>query len=226
MHANNEVGTIEPIAEIARIAHAQGVLMHTDAAQSVGKMETTVDGLGVDLLTIAGHKLYAPKGVGALYVRHGTPLEPLVHGAGHEGGRRAGTESALLAVALGAACTLARDLAPMPSVRALRDGFWQTLCRHFGDRVVLNGHPEARLPNTLNVSFVGHIGAEILARLEGVAASTGSACHAGRIELSPVLRAMGVPPEVGAGAIRFSLGRATSRDEIDYVVTRLRSVLA
>jgi cysteine desulfurase len=114
----------------------------------------------------------------------------------------------------------------MPSVRALRDRFWQTLCPHFGDRVVLNGHPEARLPNTLNVSFVGHIGAEILARLEGVAASTGSACHAGRIELSPVLRAMGVAPEVGAGAIRFSLGRATCRDEIDYVVTRLRSVLA
>jgi cysteine desulfurase len=226
MHANNEVGTIQPIAEIARIARAQGVLVHTDAAQSVGKMETTVDGLGVDLLTIAGHKLYAPKGVGALYVRHGTPLEPLIHGASHEGGRRAGTESALLAVALGAACTLGRDLTPMASVQELRDFFWQALRARFGDRVVLSGYPEARLPNTLNVSFVSHTGAEILTQLEGVAASTGSACHAGRVELSPVLRAMGVAPEFGAGAIRFSLGRATSRDEIDYVVTRLRSVFA
>jgi cysteine desulfurase len=226
MHANNEVGTIQPIAEIVRIAHAQGVLVHTDAAQSVGKIATAVDALGVDLLTIAGHKLYAPKGVGALYVRSGTGLEPLIHGAGHEGGRRAGTESALLAVALGEACTLARDLTPMRSVRALRDSFWQALRQRFGERVILNGDPEARLPNTLNVSFVGRVGAEILARLEGIAASTGSACHAGRIELSPVLRAMGVTPEVGAGAIRFSLGRATSRDEIDYVVARLSAVLA
>jgi cysteine desulfurase len=226
MHANNEVGTIQPIAEIARIAHAHGVLVHTDAAQSVGKIETDVDALSVDLLTIAGHKLYAPKGVGALYVRSGTPLEPLIHGAGHEGGRRAGTESALLAVALGAACVLARDLAPMTAIRTLRDDFWQALRQRFGADVILNGHPEARLPNTLNVSFVGQVGAELLARLEGIAASTGSACHAGRIELSPVLRAMGVAPEVGAGAIRFSLGRATGRDEIDYVVACLSDVLA
>jgi cysteine desulfurase len=226
MHANNEVGTIQPIAEIARIAHAHGVLVHTDAAQSVGKIETDVDALSVDLLTIAGHKLYAPKGVGALYVRTGTPLEPLIHGAGHEGGRRAGTESALLAVALGAACMLARDLAPMAAIRTLRDDFWQALRRRFGADVILNGHPEARLPNTLHVSFVGQVGAELLARLEGIAASTGSACHAGRIELSPVLRAMGVARGVGAGAIRFSLGRATNRDEIDYVVACLGDVLA
>jgi cysteine desulfurase len=226
MHANNEVGTIQPIAEIARIAHAHGVLVHTDAAQSVGKIEADVDALSVDLLTIAGHKLYAPKGVGALYVRTGTPLEPLIHGAGHEGGRRAGTESALLAVALGAACMLARDLAPMAAIRTLRDDFWQALRRRFGADVILNGHPEARLPNTLNVSFVGQVGAELLARLEGIAASTGSACHAGRIELSPVLRAMGVARGVGAGAIRFSLGRATNRDEIDYVVACLGDVLA
>jgi cysteine desulfurase len=164
--------------------------------------------------------------VGALYVRSGTALEPLIHGAGHEGGRRAGTESALLAVALGEACMLASDLTPMASVQALRDAFWDSLRQRFGERVILNGHPEARLPNTLNVSFVGHVGAEVLARLEGIAASTGSACHAGRIELSPVLRAMGVAPEVGAGAIRFSLGRATSRDEIDYVVACLSAVLA
>src|SRR5918996_1857920 len=132
MHANNEVGTTQPIAEIAQIAHAQGVLVHTDAAQSVGKIETAVDALGVDLLTIAGHKLYAPKGVGALYVRGGTALEPLIHGAGHEGGRRAGTESALLAVALGEAAILARDLTPMRSVEALRDRFWEALRQRFG----------------------------------------------------------------------------------------------
>ena len=182
--------------------------------------------LGVDLLSIAGHKVYAPKGVGALFVRRGVSLEPLIHGAGHEGGRRAGTESALLAVGLGKACELARDLAPMDRVRTLRDHFWQELQEQFGNRVVLNGHPTHRLPNTLNVSFVGRIGAEILERLDGVAASTGSACHSGRIELSPVLEAMGVAPEVGMGAVRFSLGRATTRDEIDVVVEHLTNILA
>src|SRR5262249_34133157 len=155
----------------------RGVLFHTDAAQSVGKIRTDVNELGVDLLSIAGHKVYAPKGVGALFVRRGVSLEPLIHGAGHEGGRRAGTESALLAVGLGKACEIARDLAPMERVRALRDNFWQELRTRFGNRVVLNGHPTYRLPNTLNVSFIGGIGGEILARLPGIAASTGSACH-------------------------------------------------
>jgi cysteine desulfurase len=226
MHANNEVGTIQPIAEVSRIARAHGILIHTDAAQSVGKVATDVNALGVDLLTVAGHKVYAPKGVGALYVRRGTPLEPLVHGAGHEGGRRAGTESALLAVGLGTACDVARNLAPMQGVRSLRDRLWQRLRAAFGNRVVLNGHPDQRLPNTLNVSFADEVGTEILARLEGVAASTGSACHAGRIELSPVLQAMGVAPEVGMGAIRFSLGRGTTQDEIDAVADRLAQILA
>jgi cysteine desulfurase len=226
MHANNEVGTVQPIAEVSRIAREHGILIHTDAAQSVGKIATDANALGVDLLTVAGHKVYAPKGVGALYVRRGTPLEPLVHGAGHEGGRRAGTESALLAVGLGTACDLAHNLAPMQRVRSLRDRLWQRLQAVFGRRVVLNGHPDRRLPNTLNVSFVGEVGADILARLEGVAASTGSACHAGRIELSPALKAMGVAPEVGMGAIRFSLGRGTTQDEIDAVGHRLAQVLA
>jgi cysteine desulfurase len=226
MHANNEVGTIQPIAEVSRIARAHGVLLHSDAAQSVGKMATDVNALGVDLLSIAGHKVYAPKGVGALYVRRGTPLEPLIHGASHEGGRRAGTESALLAVGLGTACVLARDLAPRQSVRALRDRFWQKLQAAFGDRVMLNGHPDDRLPNTLNVSFVRQVGAEVLARLDGVAASTGSACHTGHVELSPVLKAMGVAPEVGMGAIRFSLGRGTTQEEIDAVADQLASILA
>jgi cysteine desulfurase len=192
MHANNEIGTIQPIRACARIARERGALFHTDAAQSVGKIPTRVDELGVDLLTIAGHKLYAPKGVGALYVRRGVMLEPLIHGAGHEGGRRAGTESALLAIGLGVACELAQDLAPMEEIRALRDRFWHALQERLGEHVVLNGHPEHRLPNTLNVAFVGRIGAEILVELDGVAASTGSACHAGRIELSPVLAAISV----------------------------------
>jgi cysteine desulfurase len=226
MHANNEVGTIQPIEDCARIAREHKVLFHTDAAQSVGKIATDVNKLGIDLLSIAGHKVYAPKGVGALFVRRGVSIEPLIHGAGHESGRRAGTESALLAVALGKACELARDLSAMNRVRALRDRFWQGLQQQFGDGVVLNGHSTHRLPNTLNVSFVGRIGAEILDRLDGVAASTGSACHSGRIELSPVLQAMGVAPQVGMGAIRFSLGRATTDDEIDVALERLTNVLA
>jgi cysteine desulfurase len=221
MHANNEVGTVQPIEECARIARERGVLFHTDAAQSVGKIPTKVDELGVDMLSVAGHKLYAPKGIGALYVRRGLTLEPLIHGAGHESGRRAGTESALLIAALGQACDLARDLSAMERVRSMRDRLWELLQEKLGDGVVLNGHPAERLPNTLNVSFAGRVGAEVLDALEGVAASTGSACHSGRIELSPVLRAMGVEPEVGMGAVRFSLGRPTTREEIEAVGERL-----
>jgi len=215
MHANNEVGTIQPVAEIAAATREAGVLLHTDAAQSVGKIPTRVDGLGADLLSIAGHKTYAPKGIGALYIRRGVRLEPFVHGAGHESGRRAGTESALLDAALGEACAIAGDLAPMATVRALRDRLWDGLRSLFGDGVVLNGHPTERLPNTLNVSFVGRPGADVLAALGTVAASTGSACHADSIELSPVLAAMGVEPRVGMGAVRLSLGRMTTAAEID-----------
>lgn len=221
MHANNEVGTVQPIEEIGRITRDRGILLHSDAAQSVGKIPTRVDDLGVDLLSIAGHKLYAPKGVGALYVRRGSRIEPLIHGAGHESGRRAGTESALMAAGLGAASVLASDLDPMRGIRALRDDLWRQLQSSLGDRIALNGHPEHRLPNTLNLSFVGRVGAEILARLEGVAASTGSACHSGRIEMSPVLRTMGVAPEAGMGAVRFSLGRGTTKAEIDTVAAMI-----
>jgi cysteine desulfurase len=222
MHANNEVGTIQPLAEIGAIAREHGIRLHTDAAQSLGKIPVHVDALGVDLLTVVGHKFYAPKGVGALYIRRNTLLEPLIHGGGHERGLRSGTESALLAVGLGEACALAMDLEPMKRIRVLRDRLWHGLREVYGDAVVLNGHVEQRLPNTLNVSFVGRIGAEVLARLDGVAASTGSACHSGRVELSPVLSAMNVSEHVGMGAVRFSLGRATTQGEIDAVVNRLR----
>ena len=226
MHANNEVGTIQPIAEISRVAREHGIPFHTDAAQSVGKIDTEVRQLGVDLLSVAGHKLYAPKGVGALYIRTGLQVEPLVHGAGHETGRRAGTENILLDVALGAACELSKSWIGMEPIQKLRDRFWDRLSSEFGDRVVLNGHPTERLPNTLNVSFPGRVGADILRALPGVAASTGSACHSGSIRLSPVLEAMRIPADVGMGAIRFSLGRSTSQDEIDAVVDRLKEALA
>ena len=226
MHANNEVGTIQPIAEIARIAHEHGIPLHTDAAQTVGKIATRVDELGTDLLSFAGHKLYAPKGTGALYIRQGLEIEPLIHGAGHERGRRAGTESAMLTVALGKACELAASSVGMSSVQRLRDEFWKHLHARFGDGIVLNGHPLHRLPNTLNVSFIGRVGADLLAQLPNVAASTGSACHAGEITLSPVLKAMGVAPEIGTGAIRFSLGRGTTREEIEAAVMQITRALA
>jgi cysteine desulfurase len=226
MHANNEVGTIQPLEACGQIARERGVLFHTDAAQSVGKIPTHVDALGVDLLSMAGHKFYAPKGIGALFVRRGVHLEPLIHGAGHESGRRAGTESAMLVSGLGKASELACDLTMMRAICALRDYFWQELQDRFGNRVALNGHPTDRLPNTLNVSFVGQVGAELLRQLDGVAASTGSACHAGKVELSPVLEAMHVAPEIGMGAIRFSLGRRTTREEIYSVADRLSAIFA
>ncbi len=221
MHANNEVGTIQPIAEIARITREAGVPLHSDAAQSVGKLSTDVDELGVDLLSIAAHKFYGPKGVGALYVRQGLSLEPFMHGASHEGGRRAGTENVLLDVGLGAAAELAGDRRWTVQARELRDRFWDALRNAFGDGVRLNGHPTERLCNTLSVSFVGRVGSDVLASLPGVAASTGSACHADRVELSAVLAAMQVPPEVGMGAVRFSLGRSTTWDELSGVAERL-----
>lgn len=226
MHANNEVGTIQPVTAIARIAHERGVLVHTDAAQSIGKIPTRVDDLGADLLSIAGHKAYAPKGVGALYVRRGVVLEPLIHGAGHESGRRAGTESVLLAAALGEACELASDLSGVAGMQGLREMLWEGLRARFGEGVVLNGHPTERLPNTLSVSFTGRVGADVLTALDGVAASTGSACHAGSVTLSPVLAAMGVRPEVGMGAVRLTLGRPTTRADVDRVLTLVDEAFA
>jgi len=224
MHANNEVGTVQPISEISRITREREVLFHTDAAQSIGKIPTKVSDLGVDLLTVAGHKAYGPKGVGALYVRRGVTLEPFMHGAGHESGRRAGTENVLGNVGLGAACELAQSWIGMPEISRLRDLFWQRLQAMYGDRIRLNGHPTCRLPNTLNVSWIGRQGADLLGQLQGIAASTGSACHEGQIEMSPVLKAMGLAPEIGMGAIRFSLGRSTTEDHIQEVLAILRQI--
>ena len=223
MHANNEVGTLQPIREIAALAHECGALLHTDAAQSVGKLTVNVTELGVDLLTVAGHKLYAPKGVGVLFVRQGVSLEPLLHGAGHEAGRRAGTENVPYVVGLGAACALAAKSLPGATqrLRELRDRLWERLRAGLGDRVVLNGHTEERLPNTLNVNFVGLVGADFLQSVPEVAASTGSACHEGHVTMSPVLRAMGVPPTLGRGAVRLSVGRFTTEDEIDRAAEAL-----
>lgn len=225
MHANNEVGTIQPIQEISKIAKKHGIVFHTDAAQSVGKIETRVDELGVDLLSVAGHKIYAPKGVGVLYIREGTPIEPLIHGAGHESGRRAGTENLLLIVGLGKACEIAKRYLSDNRIFDLRERFCKLLQDDFGKKVVLNGHPVHRLPNTLNISFVGKVGAEILSELDGVAASTGAACHSGSVELSPVLKAMEIAPEVGMGAIRFSLGRTTTVQELETVIQLLKNAL-
>jgi cysteine desulfurase len=217
MHANNEVGTIQPISDIGAIAKEHGVPFHTDAAQTVGKISADVNALGVDLLSVAGHKLYGPKGVGALFIRKGTKLAPLLHGAGHEGGRRAGTENVLEIVGLGAASELARDWINDERVALLRDEFWQAIQARLGDRVTFNGHPAERLPNTLSVSFRGYTGTELLSKMPDVAASTGSACHADRNHISPVLAAMGTPPEFASGTIRFSLGRTTRSEELDSV---------
>jgi len=216
MYANNETGTIEPVKEIAAIAREHGVLVHTDAAQAIGKIPTTIEDLGVDLLTVAGHKAYAPKGVGALFVRKGVDLEPLLHGGGQERGLRSGTENVMHAVGLGIACELAtrhcvEDMARM--VR-LRDRLQKTIMSGIPEAVV-NGHPQQRLPNTLNISFPGMVGEEILARIPSLCASTGAACHDRTVALSHVLAAMGVPKEVGMGTIRLSLGRPTGGEEVD-----------
>jgi cysteine desulfurase len=223
MHANNEVGTLEPIAEIAGVAREHRIACHTDAAQSVGKVPVDVDELAVDLLTLTGHKLYAPKGVGALYVRPGTRLDSLIHGAGHEHGLRAGTENVPHIVGLGAACALAaeRRRAGAPDrIRGLRDRLHAAL-RSTVPGLALNGHPDQRLPNTLNVSFPNQDGESLLARTPSVAAATGSACHSGRTEPSTVLTAMGLDAQRALGAVRLSLGHDTTAADIDAAASAL-----
>jgi cysteine desulfurase len=219
MHANNEVGTIQPIAEIANIAKEHGIVFHTDAAQSVGKIPTRVDELEVDLLTIAGHKLYAPKGIGALYVRGGIRLEKLIHGADHEQDLRAGTENVLEIVGLGQACEIAkRDLEKnMRHMQKMRDLLYAGLRQQWGE-IRLNGHPEKRLPNTLSVCFKSIEANTLLAEIESVAASAGAACHSDSVRVSSVLEAMQVDLEYAMGTVRFSTGKMTTEKEVNHTV--------
>jgi cysteine desulfurase len=222
MHANNEVGTIQPVGQLAEIAHRHGALMHTDAAQAVGKIPVCVSDLGVDLLSIAGHKAYAPKGIGALFVRKDVKLLPLMHGAGHEGGRRPGTENVLEIVGLGQACEVARrDLRRnMVHFQAMRDRLHEGLLAELGPGAVrLNGHPDLRLPNTLSLGFRGVEANTLISDIgEHVAASAGAACHAGGVDVSAVLAAMDVPLEWAMGTVRFSTGRNTTSEEVDRAV--------
>ena len=220
MHANNEVGTVQPLAEISRIAKQHGIVMHTDAAQSVGKIPTDVEQLGVDLLSVAGHKVYAPKGIGALYVRPPLALEKFCHGAGQEMGRRAGTENVLEIVGLGKACEIAlRDLDKnMARMKFLRDRLHEGLLGRLPN-IRLNGHLDQRLPNTLNLSFKGREANRILEEIGlEVAASAGAACHSDSVAISHVLQAMGVPLEWAKGTLRFSVGRMTTGAEIDKTI--------
>jgi cysteine desulfurase len=219
MLANNETGTLQPVKEISHIARRLQIPLHTDAAQAVGKVPVDVNDLGVDFLSLAGHKLYGPKGVGALYIRDGLHLTPLIHGAGQEGGRRAGTESPLLAAGLGAACRTAKERleGEMLRMKGLRDRLEERLFSRL-EGLVLNGDPELRLPNTLNFCVPGLEGAEILEGTPTLFASTGAACHARNVKLSHVLSAMGVPPEIGMGALRLTVGRSNTMDQIDQAV--------
>ncbi|MSQ20283.1 MAG: cysteine desulfurase [Betaproteobacteria bacterium] len=216
MQANNEIGTVQPIAEIARIAHSHGALMHTDAAQSVGKIVVDVKALGVDLLSIAGHKFYAPKGVGALYIRKNTPIASVIVGADHERGVRPGTENVPAIAGLGAAAKIARErlAASTAHLRQMRDLLHHRLAEAIPG-LILNGHPELRLPNTLNVSFPGVTGRALLEAAEAdVAASLGSACHSESDTVSGVLAALGATIEQALGAVRLSVGTPTTTRDV------------
>ncbi len=228
MHANNEVGTVQPIAAVSRIAREHGIALHTDAAQSVGKIPTAVDHLGVDLLSVAGHKLYAPKGVGALYVRPPLVPEKFCHGAGQESGWRAGTENVLEIVGLGKACEIAHEglETHMAQVRPLRDRLYTGLIEAI-PATRLNGHAEQRLPNTLSIAFRGIEANRLLEVINHeVAASAGAACHADKVEISHVLQAMGLSPEWARGTIRFSLGRMTTAEEIEKTIQVVAAAVA
>jgi len=226
MHANNEVGTIQPIAALSAIAREGGIWMHTDAAQTCGKLSTDVQELGVDFLSVAGHKVYAPQGIGALYIREGIHLEPLHHGAGHESGRRAGTEAVPAIVGLGKAAELAKAHIGDTKTTALRDRLWDGLHEQLGEDAVLLGHPTKRLPNTLAVGFRNKIGADILLACLELCASTGAACHAAHRKRSAVLAEMGVPEEVAFGAVRLSLGHPTTQEEVDRAIEMITKAVS
>ncbi len=228
MHANNEVGTIQPIREISEIARKAGIVLHTDAAQSAGKIPTDVRSLGVDLLSVAGHKLYAPKGIGALYIGEGAKLEKFMLGAGQEMGTRAGTENVLEIVGLGTACEIAgRDLEQNARhLKLMRDMLHEGLGKRLSEGMKLNGHPEARLPNTVSLSFRGLEATRILEEIGlDVAASPGAACHSDTVTISHVLEAMAIPLDWAKGTLRFSTGRMTTPEEIDRAVEVVASAV-
>jgi cysteine desulfurase len=227
MHANNEVGTIQPIAEIARLARQKGILVHTDAAQSVGKIVTQLDELGVDLLSVAGHKIYAPKGVGALYFGPGVQPGVFCHGAGQERGVRAGTENVLEIVGLGKACEIAaanleQNAAHMRTMRdRLEEGLKSAL-----DDIKINGHRVKRLPNTTSVSFLDLEANRILEKIDPVvAASAGAACHSDHVQISHVLQAMQIPERWAKGTVRFTTGRMTTAEEIDRALDAISAAV-
>ena len=222
MLANNETGTIQPVRDLSRIAHDAGTLIHTDAAQAVGKIPVRVSDLGIDFLSIAGHKLYAPKGVGALYIRRGSKIRPFSLGAGHEFGLRPGTENVPFIVGLGTACEIAgRNMAEVSErLRSLRDMLHGLLVAEVPG-IHLNGHLRERLPNTLNVSFPNALGRRILDLSPGISASTGSACHAGVDTPSDVLMAMGADAETALGAVRLSLGHGISEEQVETAAQAL-----
>jgi cysteine desulfurase len=228
MHANNEIGTMQPVAEITALVKTHGALMHTDAAQSAGKVPLDVSALGVDLLTLAGHKFYATKGVGALYVRSGTLIAPILTGGEQERGLRPGTENVPAIVGLGEAARLARERLPVaePRLKALRDRLHEKLQEAI-PQLQLNGHPQHRLPNTLHVSFPGVAGRELLDRAAAeVAASLGSACHAESDAVSGVLAALGIDTARAMGAVRLSVGWMTSEAEIERAAAALVAAFA
>jgi cysteine desulfurase len=234
MYANNETGTLLPIKEVGEIAADKGILFHTDAVQAVGKIPMDLKDLKIDLLSLSGHKLYGPKGIGCLYVKKGTSLVPLIHGGHQEGGRRAGTENIPSIVGLGKACEIAsRDMGfQVKHITKLRDRLYEGIIDKL-DHVKLNGHPVNRIPNTLNLSFEFIEGESLLLNLdlEGIAVSSGSACTSGSLKPSHVLTAMGLTPEIAQGSLRFSLGLGNTEEDVEYVlgvlpeiVNRLRSM--
>ncbi len=226
MHANNETGSIQPIEEIAELASEKGIVFHTDAAQSIGKVAVDVKNMGVDLLTVAGHKIYAPKGVGALYIRNGVEVEKFMHGADHENNYRAGTENVIGLVGLGKACEIIDN--NFDSIVShqfnMREKLWNGLNAELSD-VKLNGHPQKRLPNTLNISFKGLEANRIIDKLSGVAISAGAACHSSGINISHVLKAMKVSMEFAKGSLRISTGKYVSEDQIDKAINDVINVV-
>ena len=225
MHANNEIGTIQPIQEIARLCHKREVLVHTDAAQSAGKIPTLVQQLDVDLLSIAGHKIYSPKGIGALYVRPQVVLQRVLFGAGQERGCRAGTENVAFATALGESALLASESLTASSQRlqTIRDRLYEQLLAGVGPSLSVNGMQAERLPNTLSVNFPGVVGAEMLRRAPEICASTGAACHSGTVGISQTLAAIGLDEQVAQGTVRLSVGWYTTDEEIDRAASILLS---